>query len=213
VAPASAIQFGNGLTVTDLGGGVIRVDGGGGPLAADTLWDAKGDLVAGIGADSASRLGVGANGQVLVADSGQAAGIKWASPVFLGYAEKVTNSTGLGATEAASTVLVTLGALTFDGSTPVYAEFFAPVCGSTSAGIFHVSLFEDGVAIGEMGQVGAGSATSLAGARRFTPAAGSHTYSARAWITGAGTGTPTVNAGAGGAGALVPMFLRLVRDT
>ena len=45
----------------------------------ETLINAKGDLVVGSAADTAARLGVGSNDQVLTADSGQATGVKWAS--------------------------------------------------------------------------------------------------------------------------------------
>jgi len=44
-----------------------------------TAIDAKGDLIAGTGADAFSRLAVGANGQFLTADSAEATGLKWAS--------------------------------------------------------------------------------------------------------------------------------------
>ncbi len=44
-----------------------------------TAIDAKGDLVAGTGADTFSRLAVGANNTVLTADSAQATGLKWAT--------------------------------------------------------------------------------------------------------------------------------------
>jgi hypothetical protein len=44
-----------------------------------TAIDAKGDLVAGTGADAFSRLAVGANGTVLTADSAEATGLKWAA--------------------------------------------------------------------------------------------------------------------------------------
>ena len=44
-----------------------------------TAIDAKGDLVAGTGADAFSRLAVGANNTVLTADSAQATGLKWAA--------------------------------------------------------------------------------------------------------------------------------------
>ena len=44
-----------------------------------TAIDAKGDLIAGTGADAFSRLAVGTNGQVLTADSATATGLKWAT--------------------------------------------------------------------------------------------------------------------------------------
>jgi hypothetical protein len=48
-------------------------------VASDTIFDAKGDLVAASGADAAAKLTVGSNGQVLTADSAQTLGIKWAA--------------------------------------------------------------------------------------------------------------------------------------
>ena len=42
-----------------------------------TAIDAKGDLIAGTGADAFSRLAVGTNGQVLTADSTTATGLSW----------------------------------------------------------------------------------------------------------------------------------------
>lgn len=50
-----------------------------------TAIDAKGDLIAGTGADTFSRLGVGSNGQVLTADSTAATGIKWADSAAFGW--------------------------------------------------------------------------------------------------------------------------------
>jgi hypothetical protein len=47
---------------------------------AKSIVDAKGDLIAATAADTVSRLAVGTNGQVLVADSAEATGIKWATP-------------------------------------------------------------------------------------------------------------------------------------
>lgn len=58
-------------------GGIKWAAAGSGAVATDTIWDAKGDLAAGTGADTASRLAVGANDTVLMADSGQATGLKW----------------------------------------------------------------------------------------------------------------------------------------
>ena len=50
-----------------------------------TAIDAKGDLVVGTGADTFSRLAVGANDTVLVAASGEATGLKWAAPAAAGF--------------------------------------------------------------------------------------------------------------------------------
>jgi len=47
-----------------------------------TIVDAKGDLIAGTAADTVSKLTAGANNTVLMADSGEATGLKWsASPI------------------------------------------------------------------------------------------------------------------------------------
>lgn len=47
---------------------------------AQTLADAKGDLIAASAADTWARVAVGSNGQVLTADSTQSAGVRWATP-------------------------------------------------------------------------------------------------------------------------------------
>lgn len=78
-----------GLVPPATGGGTtnfLRADGawaapaggGGGSVATDTIFDAKGDLAIGTGADTAARLPVGANDYILTADSTQATGVKWA---------------------------------------------------------------------------------------------------------------------------------------
>ena len=50
---------------------------GGWSVATDTIWDAKWDLAGWTGANTASRLAVGSNWQVLTADSAEATGLKW----------------------------------------------------------------------------------------------------------------------------------------
>jgi hypothetical protein len=46
-------------------------------VGTDAIWDSKGDLAVGTGADTAQRLGIGTNGQVLTADSTQTTGMRW----------------------------------------------------------------------------------------------------------------------------------------
>jgi hypothetical protein len=57
-----------------------------------TAIDAKGDLVAGTGADAFSRLAVGANGTVLTADSAAATGLNWTTPATGGYTQLASGS-------------------------------------------------------------------------------------------------------------------------
>ena len=59
-----------------------------------TAIDAKGDLVAGTGADTFARLGVGANNTVLTADSAQATGLKWAASAGYNPNYSLLNSGG-----------------------------------------------------------------------------------------------------------------------
>lgn len=63
----SVIDYGN----THWGGG------GGGNVATDVIFDAKGDLPVGTGADTAAKLTAGANDTFLVPDSAQTTGLKW----------------------------------------------------------------------------------------------------------------------------------------
>jgi hypothetical protein len=68
----------DGLYVKDDAGAVTGPLGtGGGAVATDAIWDAKGDLAAGTGADTAAKLTVGSNDTILMADSGQSTGLKW----------------------------------------------------------------------------------------------------------------------------------------
>ena len=66
-------------------------------IATDTTFDAKGDLIGGTGADTATRLAVGANSTVLMADSAETTGLKWASlyiPAVFDWAGNLSAVTG-----------------------------------------------------------------------------------------------------------------------
>ena len=60
-------------------------------VATDAIWDAKGDLAVGTGANTAAKLTAGSNDYVLMAASGETTGLKWATP-----AETATAVQGAG---------------------------------------------------------------------------------------------------------------------
>ena len=70
-----------------------------------TAIDAKGDLVAGTGADAFSRLAIGSNNTVLTADSAEATGMKWAAGAAGGKVLQVVSGT--------TTTLTTINTGTF----------------------------------------------------------------------------------------------------
>lgn len=105
--------------VTDAGGDITGVTAGtgisgGGTSGTVTVTnsmataiDAKGDLIAGTGADAFSRLAVGTDGQVLTAASGQSTGLQWTtistSSTFVGC--RVTNSVAQSISNTTRTAL------------------------------------------------------------------------------------------------------------
>ena len=75
------------LTADGAGGAAWEAAAGGGGAILETIIDAKGDLIAGTAADTAARLAVGTDGQVLTADSAETTGLKWATPAALSAVE------------------------------------------------------------------------------------------------------------------------------
>lgn len=88
------------LMRTNSSGTETDIEGGsGGDVATDAIWDAKGDLAGGTGANAAARLAVGSNGQLLVAASGQTTGLLWDTG-YLGGLELVYKYTVAGSDKA-----------------------------------------------------------------------------------------------------------------
>lgn len=98
-----------------------------------SLFTTKGDLVVATGASTPARLGVGTNGQVLVADSTQAAGVKWGSAGV----QSVSAGTGLTGGTITGTGTISMDTTAGAVGTYVMALVFVNgtyVLGSTAPG-------------------------------------------------------------------------------
>jgi len=92
------------ITAVTAGSGLA----GGGTTGAVTLTvdtDAKGDLIVGTAADTATKLSVGTNTYVLTADSSTASGLSWTSPTT-GDITGVTAGTAISGGGSSGTVTV-----------------------------------------------------------------------------------------------------------
>lgn len=104
--------------------GLKWIAAGSGAVATDTIWDTKGDIAAATAADTATKLAVGTNGQVLTADSAEATGLKWAAAPgsassIVDYDEVILTSGSLTLNQTAVTTVsasldMTLTAITGD---------------------------------------------------------------------------------------------------
>jgi len=132
----------------------------------------------------------------------------------LTYAEFTSAATVTPTTDATAQTLVTCPAITLDGSTAVLLEFFAYAgqpAGAVGASLI-LSFWDGSTQLARaaviQNNVAAPLLLPLTGKRRLTPSAGSHTFSARAHVSG---GNGVVFAGTGSGVAQVPAFLRVSR--
>ena len=90
---------GSNITITtNAGADSITIAGGAGTaVATDPIFDAKGDLAVGTGANTAAKLTAGTDGYILSANSGEATGLEWIANSGGGRALIATSSpTGTG---------------------------------------------------------------------------------------------------------------------
>jgi hypothetical protein len=194
---------------TGLKGAAAAGGGGSSPLTT------KGDVWGFSSADA--RIPVGTNGQVLTADSAQTLGLKWGSAPAAQEFDYVEKTAPMNITSTSTTTpdtFITGSSVTYDGSTRVVIEFFAPsIIGPTSsAGFVIVTLWDGATGLGRLLVVRSETVTgawTVCYAKRFlTPSAGSHQYFVKARVT---TGTGQITAGVGGTDTELAAFLRITR--
>lgn len=96
-----------------------------GTMVAKSILDAKGDIIAATAADTASRLAVGTEGQVLTATSAAATGLSWTTPSS-GMTNPMTTTgdtiySSSGSTPARRAIGTTGQVLTVSGGVPTWA--------------------------------------------------------------------------------------------
>ena len=135
---------------------------------------------------------------------------EWKTPVGteLAYGEITANVTTTATTSATATLIVSSGAVTYDG-TAVWVEFFSPAVGRGTTFIGLV-LYDGAAELGRFGFAYGATDTEqpFLARRKLTPSAGSHTYQVNAYVD-AGTGTVTANTGA--LGQRMPAYCRVVK--
>lgn len=120
----------------------------------------------------------------------------------IGYDQITSNVTVSSTTESSGTAVINAAAHVFNGS-PVIAEFSSPVLAPNTGDAITICLFEGATEITRF--CNANVQVPVVCRYRFSPSAGSHTYSVTAFHI---TGTATVFAGTGGTGAYAPAYLR-----
>lgn len=108
---------------------------------------------------------------------------------------------------AAADLVVSSGAVVYDGSTLVKIEFFSPNVTRGSSYI-RVVLYDGATQLGIMGAIDSTSVANPMNLVRFlTPSAASHTYHIKAYVDGGASGN--VQGGNGASGSYMPGFIRV----
>lgn len=131
------------------------------------------------------------------------------------YVQITANVNVTGTVSGSPTTVVTSSANSFDG-TPVILEFFSPIIitPSVASGSLNIGLYESGSLVAQIASIITPAAANMrvpvCVKFRFSPTAGTHTYSIGSWVSST-TGTPLIGAGTGTAGANLPAYIRINR--
>jgi len=113
--------------------------------------------------------------------------------------------------DATANTIITGNAVTYSGTQRIKIEFWSQDVTVPSGNAVTVVLYDGATDLGRFGTSANHTGTSndqvFYSASFFTPSAGAHTFTIRAWIFAAGTGV--IGAGAGGAGVNLPAWYRI----
>ena len=110
-----------------------------------TIVDAKGDIIAATAADTVSKLTVGANDTVLTADSAQATGLKWATPVSGGMTLLSTTSlSGATTTVSIGSGYTDLAVIVNDVTNDTANGLFRMAINGDSTNVFTIGIWSNG---------------------------------------------------------------------
>lgn len=128
----------------------------------------------------------------------------------ISYAERTTDY----ALTNVATEFISLPPIAFDGVTAHQLEFFSPAATIEAGTLAIVAILLDNADAGHLVSASNGAGNQAIGCvlyakRRLIPPSGVHTFSAAAIKNG--PGAVTLRAGLGSPGALIPMFLHIVR--
>jgi len=108
-------------------------------VLSPTLFDAKGDLLAGTGVDTVGKLTVGTNGQYLQADSSTATGLTWST--VTGYSAPTLGSTSIASGATVTTIAgLTLTAPTLTGTVTASGDINLSAAGGPGSVIDELTL-------------------------------------------------------------------------
>lgn len=114
-------------------------------------------------------------------------------------------------TEGTPILIVSSGALTYDGSSEYTIEFFAPYASCAVGSALAISLWDNTTDLGRWAfSLTDGMVINLS--RVFAPTAGTHTYKVMGWRS-AGGGIVGPAAGAGGVATNLPGFIRITKTS
>lgn len=214
-------------TLARVSAGVVSIEGTNivkaGAVTSSGLTQATGKLLgrntASTGAIEEITLGTNLSfsGTTLNASGGSAASGTLVEVDYVAFTSPVTPT---HTSDATADTVVTANALSADGSTVYLIEFFAPHvdvgAGAGASANLILNLYDGSTDLGRVAQhlVQASGSIRLPGrvSHRLTPSNASHTYSIRAWLSGAGA-SGTVTAGAGGGATDMPGYVRIIKIT